>query len=184
MFVNVPALVGIALGTLLSEDLATIAAGGLVREGQSTFWLAAAACVVGVYVGDLGLWLAGRVLGRRVLTLPSVAKQVSADTIDRLAGHLDRRLGAAVLLSRFVPGSRLPMYLAAGAVGQRPVAFAAWSLVAVSLWTPLLLWTSLSFGTTLASLVVGDMSTVVHQLVGALGVLAALRVASRRLVPS
>ena len=52
----------------------------------------------------------------------------------------------AILASRFVPGSRLPMYLAMGIWGRSPLAFAAWSLIAVIVWTPLLVVATAYFG--------------------------------------
>jgi membrane protein DedA with SNARE-associated domain len=179
--VNVPALVGVALGTLVSEDLATIGAGGLVSAGQSSFWAAAAACVLGVWLGDQALWLAGRVLGRRVLRLPVVASRVSAEAVAQAAERLDANLGVAVIGSRFVPGSRLPMYLAAGVAGRRPLAFSLCSLLAVSLWSPLLLWASLRFGSALTALVVDEANAVVPQLLGGLLLLVAARGACARL---
>ncbi len=173
------ALVGIALGTLVSEDLATVAAGGLVLDGQTTLIGATAACVTGVYVGDLGLWLAGRVLGPRVLAAPWVRRHLDAAAVGRFSDALDSRLGAVVLASRFLPGTRLPLYVAAGICGRRPLAFGAWSLLAVLIWTPLLLWISLRLGASVAHLLVGRVGSAWTQAASAVAVLVALRWAAR-----
>ena len=125
MLLDTATLAGLALGTLLSEDLTSIGAGLLVRDGQVSPSAAVAACSAGVYLGDLGLWLAGRVLGRRALTLPWLADRIDAAALEELSGRLDARLGPVVLGSRFLPGSRLPMFVAAGIWGRRPLAFAA-----------------------------------------------------------
>jgi len=53
-------LIGLALSTLASEDLALIAGGLLAREGTIPLMHAVIACGAGVYIGDLGLWCAGR----------------------------------------------------------------------------------------------------------------------------
>jgi len=135
---SLPILIGIALSTLVSEDLGSVAAALLVREGAVPLFQATAACVAGVYAGDLGLWWVGRLLGRRVFTLPWVASRLNPAAVSAFSARIDSQLGASVVLSRFVPGSRLPVYLAAGLYGQRPLAFAAWSFLAVLLWTPLL----------------------------------------------
>jgi membrane protein DedA with SNARE-associated domain len=173
--VTAAALVGLALATLVSEDLTTIGAAGLVRQGYLEAWPAVAACAAGVYLGDLGLWFLGRLLGRRVLQLPWIRDRVDETALSQAAALLDRRLAGAVLASRFLPGARLPMYLSAGVLGRRPLAFAAWSLVAVLLWTPLLAGAAMIAGTTVATLVIDRASTVIAQLLGASAFLAAVR---------
>ena len=125
----------LALGTLFSEDAASLAAGWLVRQGTLEAWQGVAACALGIYAGDAGLWAAGRLL-RRVdaahrwcaRRAPTVAGRALALAVDE---------PAAIVASRFTPGTRLPLYLAAGALGTRPALFFGWSLAAVLLWTPL-----------------------------------------------
>lgn len=123
-------LAALAGGTLVSEDLTLIAAGLLVHAGHLGFLPALLACFAGIFLGDMALWAAGRIGGRRLLAWPSVRQ--------RAAGWLDRRLGAAVLASRFLPGTRLPLYLAAGALGQPAGRFALWTALGALLWTPVL----------------------------------------------
>lgn len=147
MLVDVAALAGLALGTLLSEDGTSIGAGLLVRAGHLDAVPAVAACAAGVYLGDVGLWLAGRVLGRRLLRLPWVARRVNAAPLETLSVRLDEQLPSVVIGSRFLPGSRLPMFVAAGIWGRRPLAFLAWSFVAVMLWTPPLVLVTAWLGT-------------------------------------
>jgi membrane protein DedA with SNARE-associated domain len=150
-------LAGLALGTLVSEDLTSIGAGLLVRDGHLDAAPAVAACAAGVYLGDLGLWLTGRVLGRRLLTLPLFARRLDAAALEALSARVDAHLAAVVVGSRFLPGSRLPVYLAAGIWGRRPWAFMAWSLLAVLLWTPLLVLLTAWFGPSLADPLVGEL---------------------------
>ena len=130
-----------------------------------------------MYFGDLGLWLAGRVFGRRVLTLPWLAGRLDPAGLEALSARLDARLGSMVLASRFLPGSRLPMFVAAGIWGRRPLAFAAWSLVAVLLWTPLLVLLTARFGPSFTTPLVGELASVVHGASGAAVLFVALRVA-------
>jgi membrane protein DedA with SNARE-associated domain len=179
MLVGLPALAGLAAGTLVSEDLTSIGAGLLVRDGQLTAIAAAGACSAGVYLGDLALWLAGRVLGRRVLTLPWIAGRVDHATIEQFGARLDQRLGAAVLASRFLPGSRLPMFLAAGIAGRRPLAFAAWSLLAVLVWTPALVLLTAWFGPSLTNPLVGELGYAFRLAVTAALLLLPVRLAVR-----
>ena len=117
-------LLGLAASTLLSEDAACVAAGLLVQQGRISPVEGVAACAAGIYLGDAALWLVGRsmrVWGRAV-ALPTRAVDAPA----------------ALLASRFIPGTRLPLYLAAGAFGTRPRSFFLWTFVAVLMWTPLI----------------------------------------------
>ena len=137
-------LVGIALATLVSEDATVLAAGLAVGNGTLDWVPAVTACASGIYIGDLGLWLAGRLAGRRALEWPRVA--AFREGVRTAAGWMDRHPALALLGSRFVPGTRLPLYVAAGAEGQRPAVFAFWSLIAVLLWTPLIVSTAALLG--------------------------------------
>ena len=169
----------LALGTLISEDLTSIGAGLLVRNGELSLTTAAAACAVGVYVGDLLLWLAGRVLGQRLLRSRWISRCVDLTSLSALSTRIDSHLPFAVLTSRFLPGTRLPVYLAAGIWGRRPAAFAAWSLVAVLVWTPLLVFLTAAYGSTLTSPLLGKLGTVSEFIVTATLLFAGLKGAAR-----
>ena len=178
---NPSILFGLAAGTLVSEDLTLISAGLLARDGAVGLMPALAACAAGVYVGDLGLWMLGRIGGRRALRWKWVARRVDPAMLTSLGARLDSRLGLAVLASRFLPGSRLPMYLALGISGRRPVAFAAWSFVAVLLWTPLLVLLTAAYGSSLTSPLLGQLGEVSRLVVTAVLLVAALRLSTRAL---
>lgn len=124
-------LLTIILATLVSEDLTCIGSGLLVAAGQLDLATALAGCVAGIYLGDLGLWALGRFAGQTFL------RRFHGPRLDQVRLWLDERGGQAVLLARFVPGSRLPLYLLAGWLGRQPVRFALWTLLAVLLWVPL-----------------------------------------------
>ena len=131
-------IVALGTGTLVSEDLTCIAAGQLVARGVLHPFVACFGCFAGIYLGDLGLWLAGRLLGRRALGWPWLASKLPAAKLERFGRWFDANAGTAVVAARFLPGTRLPLYVAAGMLGRRGVPFAAWSFVAAAVWTPLL----------------------------------------------
>jgi membrane protein DedA with SNARE-associated domain len=172
-------LFGIAAGTLVSEDLTSIGAGLLARDGVIGLGPAIVACTAGVYVGDLGLWMLGRIGGSRALRWKWVARRVDPNVVAMLGTRLDRRLGIAVLASRFLPGSRLAMYVALGIAGRRPLAFAAWSFLAVLLWTPLLVFLTAAYGSSLTSPLLGKLGAVSRLIVTAGVLTGALRLATR-----
>lgn len=135
--------VWLGLSTLLSEDAAALAAGWLVRQGDLPALHAVAACAAGIWVGDVALWLCGRLLRRSerchrwcVRRAPLVAGRALALAVDE---------PAAIVASRFLPGTRLPLYLAAGALGARPARFFSWTLAAVLVWTPAIVLGTSSF---------------------------------------
>ncbi|HSC29580.1 MAG TPA: VTT domain-containing protein [Vicinamibacterales bacterium] len=143
-------MVLLAASTLVSEDLTTIGAGVLAADGRISLAGAVIACFAGILVGDLLLFLAGRIFGWRLLTLPLARRVVSPEALDRGAAWLEKYGAAAVLVSRLVPGTRLPTYVAAGALGTDARTFAVWFTVAAALWTPLLVGVSSTLGATFA----------------------------------
>ena len=150
-------LIGLAVGTLVSEDLASISAGLLARNGVIGLLPAIGACVTGVYAGDLGLWAIGRLVGHEGRRHEWLARRVQTVSIG-VGARIDANIAGAVLATRLLPGTRLPMYLAVGACGRRPWAFAGWSLVAVLLWTPPLVWLTHSLGAAAAARLVGGLT--------------------------
>jgi membrane protein DedA with SNARE-associated domain len=177
---EIATLAGLALSTLVSEDLASISAGLLAHDRHLPVAHAVAACIVGIYLGDLGLWAVGRLLQLQALKLPRLRRMLNAKGLAALSPRIDERLAVAILVSRFVPGSRLPMYVAMGIWGRRPLAFAAWSLLAVLVWTPLLVVSTAYLGETLAAHLLTNIKTgVLGSLLTAIAVLGALRLVSR-----
>jgi membrane protein DedA with SNARE-associated domain/pimeloyl-ACP methyl ester carboxylesterase len=130
--------VGLALATLVSEDLACIAAGLMVSEGRAGFLFVTLACLVGIVGGDLLLYLVGRLLGRRALSKAPLRWFLSAERVQRSSDWLNRNGLAVIFTSRFVPGTRLATYLAAGMLNTSLLRFAFYMLLAAAVWTPLL----------------------------------------------
>jgi membrane protein DedA with SNARE-associated domain len=126
----------LAAATLVSEDLTSVFAGILIAQGEVTLVTGIAACAFGIYVGDLLLFACGRVFGARACKWPRMAGLLAQPRIANVRGRGSSHLGSIVLGSRFLPGSRLPLYVIAGAMGCSARTFAWWSGVAVALWTP------------------------------------------------
>lgn len=150
----------IIIATFVSEDLTCITVGLLIQHGSIDPFVGTAACIVGIFVGDCGLWLLGWTLGRRVLNWNFVARRVPAERIDEAGSWFDRNGWAAILAARFLPGWRLPVYLAAGVLGRRAGRFVIWAAIAALLWTPLLIGAAAWLGQS----VVGTLHTALHSL--------------------
>ncbi|MEO8197977.1 MAG: VTT domain-containing protein [Thermoanaerobaculia bacterium] len=128
----------LAAATLVSEDLTCVAAGLLASHGKISLPAAMLACLVGIFVGDLLLVFAGRLLGRRILERAPFRWVVSPRTLERSEKWFTARGARVVLASRFIPGSRLPLFLAAGILRAPFVPVAIALLLAGVVWTPLL----------------------------------------------
>jgi membrane protein DedA with SNARE-associated domain len=96
-----------------------------------------AACFLGIFVGDLGLWLLGRLAGAGLVRL-GWRGRLSPQRLEELGRWFEQRGWTAVLAARFLPGTRLPLYVAAGVLGRRAGRFVLWAALAALLWTPLL----------------------------------------------
>lgn len=104
----------IALATLVSEDLACIAAGILASRGALTVTWAITASFLGIFLGDLALYALGRIGGIALLRRAPFRWLIKENQIVQ-AEELFRQNGAKLIFSsRLLPGSRLPVYAAAG----------------------------------------------------------------------
>jgi membrane protein DedA with SNARE-associated domain len=124
-------VLGLVLAALVSEDLTCVAAGLLVAAARLDWLPAVAACFTGIVLGDAGVWLLGRTGSRWV------RRRVSPTRLAQLGDWLGRRGAAAAFVSRVLPGTRLPLLLAAGVASQGGKRFLLWAAVAALLWTPL-----------------------------------------------
>lgn len=139
-------LVALALATLVSEDLACVAAGLLVARGSFGLGAASLACFLGIFGGDLLLFLAGRWGGRRALARPPFSWWIRPEQVERGEAWFRERTGRVLFATRFLPGSRLPTYVAAGMLGCPIRTFAFWLAVAGAIWTPILVWLAATLG--------------------------------------
>ncbi len=128
----------LAAATLVSEDLTCIAAGALVAAGTMSLAEGILACTLGIFCGDMLLYLAGRCFGRAAMRWRPLGRMLTAEKVERASAWLSARGARVVLASRFTPGLRLPTYLAAGLLKTRFWTFAGYFLLAAAVWTPLL----------------------------------------------
>lgn len=122
---------GIVLATFVSEDLTGLAAGLLVAAGRLDWWQASAAFAIGLVLGDAGTWVIGRTGGRWVRRL------VSEPRLSRFTKLIERHGGAVAFVSRAIPGTRVPLLLAAGAAPKGGGRLFLWAVAAAVLWAPL-----------------------------------------------
>jgi len=136
----------IIAATLISEDFTVIAVGLLIASQKLDAGVGLMGCFLGIVIGDYGLWALGRFLGRRILRIGFFRKRVSEEALAGWGRALDKHTAKTVFLSRCIPGTRLPMYVAAGILGRQAHHFLLWVTIAVAVWTPLLLLLTLLIG--------------------------------------
>ena len=170
----------LALATLASEDLACIAAGVLVAEGRVGFLLAAGACFVGIFVGDILLFLAGRWLGRAAIQRAPLRWFVKPESLQSASEWLARNGATVIAIARFTPGTRLPTYFAAGILHTPFRKFLFYFGLAAAVWTPLLVAIAAGAGLPfLHSGFVGRQPLSIKLLVGGAFLLLCVRLMSR-----
>jgi pimeloyl-ACP methyl ester carboxylesterase/membrane protein DedA with SNARE-associated domain len=136
----------IAAATLVSEDLTCIGAGVMVAQGRIDFAAAAFACFLGIYVGDILLFFAGRFLGRPALHRAPLKWFLKAEEVEKSSAWFSRNGMAVIAASRFLPGARLPTYFAAGVLRTEFWRFALYFFLAAAVWTPILVGLSSVLG--------------------------------------
>ncbi len=136
----------LAVATLVSEDLTCISAGLLVASGRMPATVAIVGCFLGIFAGDVLLYGIGRMFGTALLATGARLTIVTPAAIERGRTLLRDHGGKAIFFSRFVPGLRLPTYLASGAFAMPFLRFAAWFALAGLLWTPSLVLLSGALG--------------------------------------
>ncbi|NJN05107.1 MAG: hypothetical protein HC814_00105 [Rhodobacteraceae bacterium] len=126
---------GVLLFTFVSEDAAAVGSALLHSTGSLSWTAAFAAAMLGIWLGDAGLYWLARGVGRPLLQHRWAQRWFDAAKIAR-AEHWFAERGVWVLLSsRIVPGTRLPTYLAAGFLKMPFSRFLAVTGVAVLAWT-------------------------------------------------
>jgi pimeloyl-ACP methyl ester carboxylesterase/membrane protein DedA with SNARE-associated domain len=136
----------IAAATLVSEDLTCIGAGVMAAQGRIDFAAAAFACFLGIYVGDILLFFAGRYLGRPALGRAPLKWFLKSADVEKSSEWFSRNGMTVIAASRFLPGARLPTYFAAGVLKTQFWRFALYFFLAAAVWTPILVGLSALLG--------------------------------------
>jgi membrane protein DedA with SNARE-associated domain len=172
----------IVVATLVSEDLTCIGVGALVAQGRVGFLFGALACFLGIFIGDVLLYLAGRGLGRPALARAPLKWLLSESAVERSAEWFARNGLSVIAVSRFVPGARLPTYFVAGALKTGFWQFTGYFALACLAWTPLLVGLSAWLGSEVVSQVfAGEAHLLLKTFIAGLALLIALRLGARAL---
>jgi membrane protein DedA with SNARE-associated domain len=124
----------IILAALISEDAATLAAASLAAMKTVKPELAFVSSVAGIWLGDLGLYALARRYGQNTLHSKRLEKVVSRDTVAKGERWFHEHGSLGLFLSRCIPGTRLPMSVAAGTLGMPLARFAGIGALGAVIW--------------------------------------------------
>jgi membrane protein DedA with SNARE-associated domain len=134
--------VTIIAGTFILEDAATLLAAMQVATGAISLPLALIALYAGILLGDLGLYG----LGRASASNEWAKKLVPPRRQDIGREWVATRVIPLVLVSRFIPGLRLPTYTTLGFLKAPLQKFTLAAIAATLIWTSGLFFISMKLG--------------------------------------
>lgn len=125
----------LALLTLVQEDVPTVSAALLGAAGHLSWQTGFLGVFLGIWIGDTLLYLLARTVGRPLLHRSWVKRFFDPAAVARSEQWFAERGTWLLLSSRFVPGTRLPTYLAAGFLRLPFGRFLLVTGTAVAIWT-------------------------------------------------
>jgi membrane protein DedA with SNARE-associated domain len=125
----------LGLLTFVQEDVPTVGAAVLAGAGNLSWKAGFLGCFFGIWIGDALLYLLARGLGRPMLELSWARRFFEPAAVARSEQWFSKRGTWLLLSSRFVPGTRLPTYLAAGFLRLPFARFLAVTGLGVAIWT-------------------------------------------------
>ena len=98
------------IGPFIQEDAAVLGAASASVSGIGTPLGMFIAITVGLTVSDLWKYW----LGRAAISQPWAKKHAQSPRIRKAQDSIVNNLGKSIMVARFIPGTRIPLYIAAG----------------------------------------------------------------------
>src|SRR5437762_14030837 len=124
----------IILLSFVSEDAAAVSSALSIFGGPFSWRVGFVSCFAGIWLGDLGLYSLARCAGENLLHTRWVRCFADPCAITRCEKVFSRHSSVALITSRFVPGTRLPTYLAAGLFRMPALRFALTTAIGALVW--------------------------------------------------
>jgi membrane protein DedA with SNARE-associated domain len=159
--------------TFVQEDLPVITAAILATAGRITWQAAYLGSFLGIWIGDALLYLVARAIGPNLLRTRMARSLVRPEALAKSEAWFAERGLWVLLLSRAVPGARLPTYLAAGFLKAPFGRFLLVTGLAVASWTGAIFLLAWSAGPTALTLTQQFGSAVTWVLVALLSIFLA-----------
>jgi membrane protein DedA with SNARE-associated domain len=127
-------VLSIFFATFIYEDGATLLAATLSAAGSLDPRTGLLTTFLGIWVGDMGLYGLGSSFGRRTAQSRWLQKYLRPESLAKAEGWFAKHGSFALVMSRAIPGSRLPLYVAAGALRLPVRLFAKTTAVCSAVW--------------------------------------------------
>jgi membrane protein DedA with SNARE-associated domain len=124
----------IFLATFIYEDGATLLAATVSASGALDPRIGILTTFLGIWMGDMGLYGLGSSFGRRTAESRRLQKYLTPESLAKAEGWFAKHGSLALVMSRAIPGSRLPLYVAAGALRLPVRLFAKTTAVCSAVW--------------------------------------------------
>ncbi len=111
---NYSILIGLFFLAFVQEDSAVVSSALLGYNGIFPYWLTFAACFLGMWVSDIGIYLLMKLGGRRVLESRWAQRLLPLHKTDRASRWFDRYGGYTLIFSRFILGTRTALLIVSG----------------------------------------------------------------------
>ncbi len=146
MVANQPVILALVIiaATFILEDIATVTIALLASQMAIDGSIAIAALVAGTILGDFAVYL----IANRAAHVPIVARFLNSGALKPVREWMGRNALAMILVARFTPGLRLPVFAAAGSLDVPLRSFAIVIVLSTLVWTPGLYWAATALGST------------------------------------
>jgi membrane protein DedA with SNARE-associated domain len=121
-------------GTFVYEDGATLLAATLSAMGRLDPVLGLVAAFVGIWMGDIGLYAMGSTFRKYTARWRRLQRFLKPEYLEKAQAWFAMYGSWALVMSRTIPGSRLPLYLAAGALHLPLRRFVQITGICAALW--------------------------------------------------
>lgn len=142
-------LAGAGIGAPIPEEIPTVGAGvwvGSHPEFGPLRWLILPTCWLGVLISDMMLYAIGRRWGRRIMKQRWAQRLISPDTWKKIERNYDRYGVNTLLMVRWIPAIRSPIFISAGVMRLSLVKFIVADTIAVIFGHSLLFFLAYWFG--------------------------------------
>src|SRR5712691_3274578 len=124
----------IFFASFVYEDGATLLAATLSASGRLDPRIGLLTAFLGIWIGDIGLYGLGSVFGRHTAQSRWLQKYLKPESLAKAESWFFKHGSLALVMSRAIPGSRLPLYVAAGALRLPVRSFARTTAVCSAVW--------------------------------------------------
>ena len=141
------AMLLIVLAAMIQDDLTCLVVASAVAAGEAEPLPAAAACLTGIFLGDIAWFLSARLIGQRMLSLWPFRVIISEERLQRARERFEQMGGERTLFaSRFLPLLRTPLQVATGLLVRSALPGCLTLLVAGLIYVTLFIGTAATVG--------------------------------------